>query len=249
MCPPSNWEKFRVKKKPTSDSNEPEEDITEDAETIYTKMCKVCRKAFSETETPLVCARCGHYVHAECSNTFEMATYDNLCIIEATGVDKRAFKVLYGFVHGYRSGRIRKAARFSKSEMENIVAGLVRTGYLQHKKLLVFDVYETTYKAHELSPLLEDIYGKERDVQIYMSELVTAGTGIGFSFPKFELNLGLIFFGILTTGFLVIMTAVASRVLYYIHLFRLGGDVDLVFTGFMIVVSSIVLYKLKKMFE
>jgi len=245
-----SWKSFRIRKIHSSNPDVPEEDVRDNEEIVHVSICKVCSRAFSDTEIPVICARCGHYAHAECSNRFQMTVWDNLCIIETIGVDKRAFKVLYGLIKGYRKSRIRKAAAFSKSEIEDIVTSLVRSNFLSRKKFLFFNIDEITYQAHEVFPVLENIYCNEEDVQAYIQELETQSFGFSFGFDiMLELTLGLVLFGMLSIGFLMIMLSFTCRILFYMWCYGIGTGAQFLFAGFMIFVSCLVLLKLKRRLE
>jgi hypothetical protein len=102
-----------------------------------------------------------------------MASYCHLCIIESTGVDKRDFKVLYGFVHEYGKRKIKKAGKFTDAEFEDVLSKLAAAKMIERKSFILFEKIEVTSLALETMPVLESIYDNdlEKDVSQFKGKL------------------------------------------------------------------------------
>lgn len=163
---------FKTVKVPTSDPSFPESEIKDEVEYVALRICKVCHKALIDDINPgTVCTRCGQYAHADCSNTYKMTPHCNLCIVELSGVSKQAFKVLYGLMNGYDISRIKKAGKFSGDMMMLAQKELELAEMVEEKRFLFFKKLELTSKAQEFYPSLESIYSREKDLELFKSEL------------------------------------------------------------------------------
>ncbi len=163
------WKYIR-KDIPTPDPNAPSRQIANGEDRNSIPICNVCRQPFNEMEKKIICGECGQYAHVECSNTLDMVPTDNKCIISKTNVDKRSFKYLYGLINGYKESRIKNAGKFSKEELNAAKGKLLRADFLQVKGWL-FKRCKVTSKAQELFPVLESIYGKEKDAELFIQQL------------------------------------------------------------------------------
>jgi len=175
-----SWEGFRVKKVPTSDSKSPKQEVGDREQTVYVEVCKICRKPLAENL--IVCSRCGHYVCEEHCKIYQMATLCHLCIVEIAGVDKRCFKVLYGFVHEYGKRRIKKAGKFTDAEFESVLSKLATAKMIERKSFLgLFEMIDATSLALETMPVLESIYDNEleTDVGDFIYKLGQSGALLG----------------------------------------------------------------------
>ncbi len=242
-----SWDTYRKRNIPTSDPSIPEEEVKESDDIVRTRICKVCRKELAETEA-VTCEKCGHYCHAECSSKFEITTYCNLCIIKEAGTNKRSFKALYGLMKGYKQGQIEKAAKFTSTEFKHVKTDLVRSDFLRIKRMLCFDLCEITYRANEMFPILEEIYSKEKDVQKFISELETQKSTLGFKLPSIKVTPGTVLFGMLALVALLIMMALAARILSFMQYFGFPGDAQLIFSLFMLFVTLWLVFKIKGWF-
>ena len=165
------WESFRTRKVPTSDPEVADSQISQEGETIAVRICRVCKQPFSEGQSFVICSRCGHYVHESCQANYEMAPTDFLCIVEATGIDRRKFKVLYALLNGHGDRKIRKAGRFPHSDLKRFKAELVGAGFLLTGKFLVFARTHPTFCADEIFPALNKIYGQDEDFKTFTERL------------------------------------------------------------------------------
>jgi hypothetical protein len=100
-----------------------------------------------------------------------MASHCHLCIIESTGVDKRGFKVLYGFAHEYGKRKIKKAGKFTDAEFEDVLSKLAAAKMIERKSFILFEKIEATSLALETMPVLESIYDNEKDVSEFKDKL------------------------------------------------------------------------------
>jgi len=244
-----DWDKFVKKKITTSDSRTLEEELGAKGKVVYEHVCKVCKKPFSETEEQIICDKCKHYAHTDCSARYQNEIWDHLCIIEDMGMDKSAFKVLYGLKRGYRKRQIEKAAGFTGNEVDFVITKLAKAGFILHKRLLVVDSYEVTYKGNEAFPILEDIYSEEKDVVEFAEDLAARGSSLGFGFlPNVELRAGVIIFLVVVVGAVIALQVVLSRILWWMHYLRIGMDVQFAVQALALILLAVLLYKLKGFF-
>ncbi len=166
------WESFRVKKIPTTRPDVPEEEITSSEQRLAVRICNVCKQEFTEEEKPLICAKCGQYCHAEHSNKLDMAPHCNVCIIETVGVSKLGFKLLHALMSGYKKSRIKKALKLSEQGFELATSELMLSEMVSEKRFLIFEKHDITSKALELFPILDEIYGNEKDVELFKQKLL-----------------------------------------------------------------------------
>jgi len=169
-----SWEGYRIRKIPSSDSTVPEEEFEGAENRVAVKICKVCKQPLTDTASIIICAECGHYAHSEHSHNYQMAPYCNLCIIQSTKVDKRAFKVLYGMMLKFKGYKIKKAAHFNEAEYNQLKQQLIDAGILEEKKILILTWLVPTSFAHEVYPTLEEIYKDEKDVSDFATALLLA---------------------------------------------------------------------------
>ncbi len=74
------YEGFAKEEIPTSDPGVPEEVISATGRKKALRICVVCRRNFTETDSRIVCGRCGHYAHDVCSDMIDMVPTCNKCI-------------------------------------------------------------------------------------------------------------------------------------------------------------------------
>lgn len=202
---------YEKKTIPTSDSTLPEETAIDGKEVFHVWICKVCKKPFAENEEKLVCEKCKHYCHAEHSSKYQMKVYDHLCLVDELGVSKQSYKILYGIAHGYSTWKMQKVSKLSSNEVGFIVTDLKKAGLVKGKLLFWT---ETTYKAHEVLPILEEIYGKEKDVESFVNELAGGSSGFGgIGIPGMHVSSKMVMFGILSVGILAIALIISGAVL------------------------------------
>jgi len=163
---------FKIRKIYSSDSKVPEEELEGNENKVVVKICKVCKQPLAETASIIICAGCGHYAHTEHSHMFQMAPHCNLCIIQITKVDKRMFKVLCGLMLEFNEYVLKKAARFSDMEFNEAKRQLILSRLVEQKNyLLILRKLRPTYTAHEVYPVLEEIYRQEPDVDAFIGNL------------------------------------------------------------------------------
>jgi len=201
---------YEKKTIPTSDSTLPEETAIDGKEVFHVWICKVCKKPFAENEEKLVCEKCKHYCHAEHSSKYQMKVYDHLCLVDELGVSKQSYKILYGIAHGYSTWKMQKVSKLSSNEVGFIVTDLKKAGLVKGKLLFWT---ETTYKAHEVLPILEEIYGKEKDVESFVSELACGSSVLGIKSPSMHVSSKMVMFGILAVGIFAIALIINGAIL------------------------------------
>lgn len=239
---PSGYKKKVI---PTSDSTLLEEEFIGEERIIRTKICKVCKKPFTEDEQAVVCDGCRHYCHVEHSSKYQMRVYDHVCLVDMLGVSKQAYKVLYGISHGYGNRQMRNAAKLQSSELGFIVTDLKKAGLVREK---LFFFTEITYKAHESLPILDEIYSKEKDVEAYVGELAGGSSGPGgIRLPS--ISSGRLMFVILSVGIIVMALIIGGAILSAMRTLNASSSLTAIVWILVMLGAVFVIYKLKGWFD
>lgn len=237
-------EPYIQEKIPTSDSTLPEYEVVGKKEIFRIWVCKVCKEPFAENEGKVVCEKCRHYCHAEHSSKYQMRVYDHLCLVDELGVNKQSFKVLYGIAHGWGNGRIRDATKLSSSELNFVMTDLRKAGLIRNR---LFFWTEITYKAHEMLPTLEEMYGGEKDVEDFKGSL-GADSASGFKLPSLRTSPSKVMFAVVAIGILAIMLIVVSSALSAMREFNLPSSVVVIVWILLLMLTIYIIYKIRGLF-
>jgi hypothetical protein len=236
-------EPYIQKKIPTSDSTLPEYEVVGKEEIFHIWVCKVCKKPFAENQEKVVCEKCSHYCHAEHSGRYQTRVLDHLCLADEIGVNKQSYKVLYGISHGNSNRRIQNATKLQPNELGFIITDLRKAGLVRNK-LLFFT--ETTYKAHECLPVLEEIYSKEKDVEEYVAQLAGGSSGIHVGLPSISSRS--IVFAIFSLGIIVIALIVGGAVLSLMRSAYAPSGLTAIVWILVMLAAIYAIYKLRRLF-